>query len=130
MTDSDLKSLATDWIAFWKSPDGSIERDALAWTSDREWELVRQSPQDGWKLVLQILKLDDSPEIQEVLAAGPLEDLLSYHGEAMIGAVEQEARSNARFAHLLGGVWQNAMSEEVWLRVQAVWNRQGWDGGA
>src|SRR4051794_15765132 len=108
MNDHDLQSLAVEWIAHWKAPEGSIERDSLSWTSDKEWELIRQAPLDGWRLILTILKLDRSSDIQEVLSAGPLEDLLSYHGESMIAAVEREARSNPSFASLLGGVWQNA----------------------
>jgi len=130
MTDQDARSLAVEWIAFWKSPEGSNERDLLSWTVDKEWELIRESPTDGWKLILSILNLDNSNEILEVLSAGPLEDLLSYHGDAMIDVVESEARSNPRFAGLLGGVWRNSMSEVVWSRVQAVWNRNGWDGEA
>jgi hypothetical protein len=130
MTDQDAQLLAAEWIAFWKSPEGSNQRELLSWTTDKEWELVRESPQDGWRLILAILQLDNSSEIQEVLSAGPLEDLLSYHGEAMIDAVEREARRNPRFAMLLGGVWKNSMSEAVWSRVQAVWNRKGWDGEA
>jgi hypothetical protein len=56
-----------------------------------------------------------------------LEYLLSKHGGAMIGKVEAEAKSNPLFAKLLGGVWQNSMIDEVWVRVQVVWNRKGWD---
>jgi len=127
MNDHELKSLATEWIAHWKAPEGSVERDATSWTSDEEWRLIREAPQDGWRLILAILGLDNSPEIQEVLSAGPLEDLLSYHGESMIGAVEAEAKSDPRFASLLGGVWQSSMPDAIWSRVRAVWNRQGWD---
>jgi len=130
MNDRDVQSLATEWVAFWRAPEGSDERELLSWTTDKEWELIRESPQDGWNLILAILRLDSSSAIQEVLAAGPLEDLLSYHGESMIDTVESEARTNPRFASLLGGVWKNSMSEAVWSRVQAAWDRKGWDGEA
>jgi hypothetical protein len=46
----------------------------------------------------------------------------------MIERVETEARSNPLFAKLLGGVWQNEMPDHIWRRVQAVWDRRGWDG--
>ena len=26
------------------------------------------------------------------------------------------------------GVWQNTMPDEIWARIQAVWDRRGWDG--
>jgi len=123
-----LTSLAENWIAYWKAEQNSPEREALSDISDIEWTMVRKSPSEAWQLILRILQLDKSIEIQEVLSAGPLEDFLSYHGDDMIELVEAEARSNPAFASLLGGVWKNAMSEEVWARVQAVWDRRGWDG--
>jgi hypothetical protein len=46
----------------------------------------------------------------------------------MIQYIEQEAKADPSFARLLGGVWQNAMTDDVWNRLQAVWDRRGWDG--
>ena len=120
--------LAAAWIAYWKASENSAEREALFWVSEREWEPVRRAPHDAWQVIVAILDKDDSIEIQEVLSAGPLEDLLAYHGESMISTVEAEAIKNPKIASLLGGVWQNNMQEEVWARVQAVWDRRGWDG--
>jgi hypothetical protein len=120
MTDNDALSLATDWIAYWQAPEGSIEKDELSWTADKEWQLIREAPQHAWKLILAIVKLDPPAEILAAVSAGPLEDLLSYHGEAMIDTVEAEARHNTRFATLLGGVWKNALPHAVWVRVQAL----------
>ncbi len=65
---------------------------------------------------------------REVLSAGAVENLLGYHGEQFIERVEAEARTNPKFASLLGGVWQSSMSDELYSRVQAVWDRRGWDG--
>ena len=67
-------------------------------------------------------------EPQENLSAGPLEDLLVYHGHEVIDRVESEARSNPKFASLLGGVWKNAMADDIWRRIQGVWDRRDWDG--
>ena len=130
MTDAELGALAADWVLYWQAPEGSVAREQLRYACDREYDLVREEPGVAWRLILAILRLNSSSEIQEVLSAGPLEDLLAKHGEAFIGHVEQEAKSNAAFARLLGGVWQNSMSESVWSRVQAVWDRSGWDGNA
>jgi hypothetical protein len=130
MTDADALSLATDWIAHWEAPEGSVEKDELAWTADKEWELVREAPHDAWKLVLAVVQLAPPQPVLAALSAGPVEDLLTYHGDKMIDTVEAEARRDPRFAHVLGGVWQNSLSDTVWARVQAVWNRQGWDDPA
>ena len=60
-----------------------------------------------------------------VLAAGALEDLLVDFGESYIERVEELARKNLRFNHLLGGVWKNAMTDELWLCVQKA-RLSGW----
>ena len=128
MTTADISTLADSWIAYWLQPESSPEQEALSWVTDQEYELVRNCPDEAWFLILEILRRNNSSQIVELLAAGPLEDLLAHHGERMIASVETEAKGNPEFARLLGGVWKNAMSEEVWSRVQTVWNRRGWDG--
>ena len=128
MTDAEVDALAADWVLYWQAPEDSVAREQLRYAGDREYDLVREEPEVAWRLILAVIRLDRSSEIQEVLSAGPLEDLLSKHGESFIGRVEQEAKANAAFARLLGGVWQNSMSESVWSRVQSVWDRSGWDG--
>ena len=130
MTDTELKSFAADWVLYWKAPEGSVAREQLDWVGGREWEIIHDEPDVGWRLVLAIHEIDSSVEIQEVLAAGPLEDLLSKHGAGVIESIEAEARRSPSFAQLLGGVWKNQMSDQVWSRVQAVWDRSGWDGNS
>ncbi|MCO5979350.1 DUF6869 domain-containing protein [Ideonella oryzae] len=128
MTTSELQPLAKGWVAYWLTERDSPEREALSWVSDREWDLVQDEPLLAWAMILEILKLDSSNKIQEVLAAGPLEDILAKHGPLVIELVESEAKGNPTFAKLLGGVWKNSMTDEIWARVQAVWDRRGWDG--
>jgi len=71
---------------------------------------------------------DQSIAIQQVLSAGPIENLLSKFGEQYIERVEHKARKDPAFAKVLGGVWQSDMPDEIWTRLQAVWDRRGWDG--
>lgn len=73
-----------------------------------------------------ILRISDATDDLTVLAnlsAGPLEDLLAHHGEKVIGRVEKLANENAKFLQLVGGVWRNAMTNEIWQRVQALQKR-------
>lgn len=128
MNEAELTDLAESWIAFQNAPKNSEEYDNLFWVFDREYDLMNAEPEEIWQLILKVLSLNSSNEIQEVLSAGLLEDLLAKHGSTMIERVEKEAKSNPLFAKLLGGVWQNSMTDEVWERVKAVWNRRGWDG--
>jgi hypothetical protein len=91
------------------------------------YDLQYNEPETLWLLVLEIHHRDQSIAVQQVLSAGPIEDLLAQHGEAFIDRVEAEARIDPRFAKLLGGVWQNSISDAVWNRVQAIRDGRGWD---
>lgn len=127
MTQHELDRLADDWIRHHHATKGSPEREETAWTTDL-YELEYHDPETLWLLILAIHARDQSARIQEVLSAGPVEDLLAKHGERFIERVESKARQDPIFAKLLGGVWKNTMSDEIWERLQAVWDRRGWDG--
>jgi hypothetical protein len=124
----DIALLAEGWIAYWLAPENSAAQESFSWALDLEYDLILDDPDAAWFLILEILRRNNTPQILEVLSAGPLENLLAKHGDRMIATVEAEAKNNPSFASLLGGVWKNDMSEDVWSRVQAVWNRTGWDG--
>jgi len=121
-------ALITAWIALQKAQHDSPEYHQLFWAFDRVCDLINDDPDQAWDFILAVLATDRSPEIVGILSAGPLEDLLAYHPYDVIERVEAEARHNPHFASLLGGVWQNKMPDDIWKRVQAVWNRKGWDG--
>jgi hypothetical protein len=125
---AELATLADGWLSYWLAPNGSPTRASFSWVMDREYELVREEPEVALLLILEVLRRNQSNQILQVLSAGPHEDLLAKHGERIIVAVEREAKINPSFATLLGGVWQNDMSTDVWARVQAAWDRRGWDG--
>lgn len=98
------------------------------WASDKAIDLALENPEELWDLILEILKRDPPTDVIEVLAAGPLEDYIPKLGEKVIDRVEAQAAADPRFKSLLGGVWRNSMSDEVWSRVQACSDRSGWDG--
>ena len=75
-----------------------------------------------WQFILEVYKRDLPDKVVAVLAAGPLEDLLAKRGVDFIDRVEELARKDPKFNQLLGGVWRNAMTDEVWQRVQAIRN--------
>ena len=83
---------------------------------------------DAWQAVLAAVADARAKPYLGTLAAGPLEDLLSYHGNEFIERIEAEARGSPEFAWVLGGVWQSTMAEDIWQRVQGVWDGRGWDG--
>jgi len=103
--------------------------------AENEWAFmepvdeVRDNPERAWECILFAA---GDPRFSDrhigVMAAGALEDLLSHHGMAFIDRIEEECRTSRRFAWMLGGVWRFQMSDEVWSRVQVVWDRRDWDG--
>jgi uncharacterized protein DUF6869 len=119
---------ADAWIRMTKAGSGSQVYEDNFWAFEALYDLVSEDPEAAWPMILQILRLDHSPSVMENLSAGPLEDLLAKHGPAFIDRVEAEAARDPIFAKLLGGVWQNRMTDEVWARVQAARDRRGWDG--
>jgi hypothetical protein len=90
--------------------------------------MCHDDPAQAWQFILAVLATDQSNIVMENLSAGPLENLLVQHPAETILKVEAESQTNPAFRKLLGGVWKNDMPDDVWKRVQAVWDRSGWDG--
>jgi hypothetical protein len=127
MTQEEIEQQAEAWIRNRHAAKGSPEREATEWAIET-YDLLYDDPETLWLLILAIHARDHSPPVQELLSAGEVEDLLAMHGGIFIERIEAEARRDQAFAKLLGGVWKNAMADEIWERVQAVWDRRGWDG--
>jgi hypothetical protein len=101
-------------------PEQTAGEIVTAWFGDEHtmYDAVHDSPEVAWPAILEILKRGVTDEHLSLLAAGPLEDLLASHGAQFIERVEQEAACSPSFNRLLGGVWQNQMSQDIWSRVQ------------
>ncbi len=113
--DPSIANLAKTYVAYLHSDDA-----ALQWASDEVMDLSMEGPWERlWQLIQAIVALPDEPELEVLayIAAGPLEDLLDKAGPDYISAVEELARSNARAARMLTGVWQSSMHPAVWQRV-------------
>ena len=113
-------TLVDEWIA-----DCRVETQDVSPASEEMYDAVRDDPERAWRLILAILRQDKSDLVVSCLAAGPLEDLLGYHGQAFIDRVERLAQTDSDFNTLLGGVWRNSISEDIWQRVTTV-RRQTW----
>lgn len=92
------------------------ENDPRFWAIDAFSRLNDEDPELCWKAILEILRRKPGNKVLGVLAAGPLEDLIGYHGPGFIDRIETEARTNPDFRYLLGGVWESS-SADVWKRV-------------
>ena len=83
-------------------------------------ELVRNDPETAWNFLQKMWKLATTDQMLANIAAGPLEDLLKYHGEKFVDVVVEAAQSDPVFKKMLGAVWQNTIPDDVWNRVKAV----------
>ena len=117
MTDPELDRVIDAWIAAMDAGPGSDTYTANWWAVD---EVMGFGPEQTWVFVLSVNRLEVSSRVTANLAAGPLEDLLVYHGSSYIDRVEAEAMKNERFRSLLGGVWRRDMRDDVWQRVQKL----------
>lgn len=122
------EDLARAYVARLNAERKTGQWDALFWTHERTNYLTRYLPHKALRVILLVWSMDQSVETMQNLSAGEIENLLSRKGTEMISFVEAEARRDPGFAKLLGGVWKNRMTDEVWARLQSVWDRRGWDG--
>lgn len=107
--------------------------DAPQWIFAWVMDLCRDHPDEAWPLALALVHVARGDEDLALVAAGPLEELLSNHGLAIIERMEAEAARDPRFRRALSGVWRSSMKEAVWARlVRARGGDNGLDetGGA
>ena len=60
-------------------------------------ELAHNEPDTTWLLILELIRQPLGDDAFGCLAAGPLKNLIEYHGPVVIERVEDEARSNPAF---------------------------------
>lgn len=124
ISESEKEAIVDAWIRLQNSVEGSAEYEANLWAGLKIWRLKNGNPNDCWAIILAIIDKDRSDEVLDVLAAGPMEDLLVEHGAQFIEVVEKQAHKDQTFRRMLQGVWQNAMPEDVWQRVLVASGRK------
>mgnify|MGYP003401746209 CR=1 FL=1 len=118
---SDLNHLAESWIADWELRHPDNERPEASDSVDKVSHFHIDEEHDAlWKFILATYRKPMSPRVFAILAAGPLEDLLASFGPEYIDRVETLARQDPKFKELLGGVWKNAITDDVWERLGRV----------
>lgn len=84
---------------------------------------ANDDPEIGIAVVALAASMYDDEEFLGVMAAGPLENLLSKPRPDILERVLSEARKNARFRWLLRGIFLHAIPEEArHLVVAAIGN--------
>jgi hypothetical protein len=118
-SDPRLGEIAEAWIEEHK--DHREERPTpIGWAYRELNTLCAADPDAGLTVVWQICRKNSSDPILEVLAAGPLENLLARHGKALISRIVDLASQDNGFRRLLGGVWSGGIDRTVWAQIRAV----------
>ena len=119
-----VADVANRWIEKWAAahgPDG--ESDEF----DLDFELPHREPRLCLDAILHVLSaIPASPADRhfQLLAAGPLEDLLWHHGSEYIDEIETLARQRPEFRLLLNGVWTTSIARDVVERLEKYRNAQ------
>ena len=112
--------VALRWIAYWRDHE-TTGRFPDSDDGQQLEILARQDPDLAWEAILFVLEripADPSNTVFQVLAAGPLEDLLVHHGVKVVDRVDVEARRNPAFRLLFNGVWRSSIQPAVWARLE------------
>ena len=112
------EKLIRHWIRYNELEEYSPERKEYFWAECKINDYIETDPELVWKLLLNILSRDINERTIGLLAAGPLEDLLSDYGPQFIDRVEKESETNDAFKYALTGVWKGGMDDNIWRRVQ------------
>ena len=114
--------LARTWVEQYSKSDRDRDDNFFA-LMDFERDLREDDPDRAIDLILEILGIETNPVLLSMLAAGPLEDVISMN---TIERIECEAADNERFRDLLGGVWYFRASDELKARLDALIGDNRW----
>lgn len=99
------RRLASSWIFAQKRGVDNTGYEEQSWAVDEVINFAADEPGYLWEIILEILEIDDSEEIIKAVGAGPLEDLMVYHGERFIDEIEKQAAKSSAFKTAMQNVW-------------------------
>ena len=117
-----LPTLLRDYLG---DPNDTGSADAHDAAFREVSRLSRNDPELCWKFV-ELAAASDLTDIEVAyIAAGPLEDVLGYHGARLRERVEEAARRDPGMRRMLGGVWKGHMSNDDWTWFSGLCDRLG-----
>ena len=117
-----VAELARAWVEQYSKSERDRD-DNFFVMMDYERDLREEDPDKAIDLIVEILKIETNPVMLSLLAAGPLEDVISME---TIERIEREASVNQRFHDLLGGVWYYRAPDELKARLDALVGQNRW----
>ena len=120
MSDQDSHGLAAVWIEYHQLPDSEAEASSLVSAIEQLYDLVRNQPEAAWPIIQELWTVDQTDRMLAIIAAGPVEDILCWHGPDFIVRIEQLAKQHDVVRRMLGAVGRRDMAEDVWRRLKGV----------
>ena len=125
MSPEDRSSLVDGYIGWfrWHLDSERVLRRAeeTDWALDRLTDVLIENPALAWELICDIANRDQSEEVLDSLANGPLHSLLQSHAGLVLPAIEADALKSAHVADLLSYIWEDhGLPLQVWARVIAL----------
>jgi hypothetical protein len=122
--ENEINALVEAWIQLYENTEKfggeSKQAKSLFWAFEELDNICDEYPQKCLIIINSIINSTQNKFALANLAAGPLEDLLARHGEAIVAEIEVLAKVDSRFRDLLQCVWRNVIDDETWRRVQKV----------
>ncbi len=87
------------------------------WASGLMQELTDQNPERSWPIIKALVEAAPDDPTVSYIGAGPVQDLLSKHGEQFIERIEQQATVDAKFRACLTLVRPSRLSKEIRQRL-------------
>ena len=95
--------LANTWIMYQRF-GSQLERENDYWAVLKLDDLCANDPTAALDVMLAILNHNAEPFVLEALRSGPLQDLVSLHGETLHDALNHAASGSSVFTDLLSSV--------------------------
>lgn len=109
--------MAKSWATVYSVDFGSAQFNEDEWLPIfKEVQTLSRDAEALWLFVLEVFHIELSKQALEMLAVGPLEDLVQDHGRLVIDRIELEARRDKEFAALLSKVWVSNSDDPVTQR--------------
>lgn len=113
------KIIAEGWIDLHTSKLSPTDRAIGEWVNEAIDLAIFNDADYAFEIIEAIHDLDSDQACLDVFAAGPIELTLTHQGVILIDRFERKARSDSKFATVLGGVWQHGMMDDTWKRIKA-----------
>jgi uncharacterized protein DUF6869 len=93
---------------------------AFDWAATDLLELTHDDPERAWSITVRIIDAASDDLFLAVVAAGPLEDLLTCHGSLLIERAEAAAVTDAKLLNCFAAMYLSGMTPAVRDRIRAL----------